>query len=124
MKIFLDILLGFQIVPALMTEGEIFCMNFHLPSNPLSPVLNDCSLNKENLSPFFLWLALICKTKRNETKQFPAYTQVKEPAEQKHILLYCETKISIYYYFGKPKLTYITILRNKISIYYYFGNQN
>ena len=60
------------------------------------------------------------ETKRNETIS-SLYTG-KEPAEQKlayitilrnqnlHILLFCETKIRIYYYFAKPKLAQITIL--------------
>ena len=39
MKIFLDILLSFQIIPALFLGGEIFCMNFHLPSTPFPQCL-------------------------------------------------------------------------------------
>ena len=36
-----------------------------------------------NKKPDIFRLTLICETKRNKTKQFPACTQVKEPAEQK-----------------------------------------
>ena len=45
-------------------------------------------------------LTLICETKRTHLQ--PLYRQGA-----------CRTKISIYCYFAKPKLAYITILRNQ-----------
>ena len=50
MNIFLGMLLGYQIVPVLMTGGKMFHVNFHFPSTNISLILNDCSLSDDEIN--------------------------------------------------------------------------